>query len=98
MKKNIVLRGAFGAELLQLRKTAGLSADALASAIEVSKNTVYRWENAQALPSPRSWSALLEYCKKNAIDTVLLSRAYVYTELNPSGTVNNAVNEVLKNE
>lgn len=95
MKKNIVLRGAFGAELLQLRKTAGLSADALASAIEVSKNTVYRWENAQALPSPRAWSALLEFCRLHMIDTAVLSRAYVYTELNPNNAVNDAVNDAV---
>lgn len=95
MKKNIVLRGAFGAELLQVRKAAGLSADRLASEIEVSKNTIYRWENAQALPSPRAWSALLEYCKLHMIDTTVLSRAYVYTELNPNDAVNNAVNNAV---
>ena len=95
MKKNIILRGAFGAELLQVRKAAGLSADRLASEIEVSKNTIYRWENAQALPSPRAWSALLEYCRLHTIDTTVLSRAYVYTELNPNGAVNNAVNDAV---
>ncbi len=79
MRKNVESRGIFGREFLKMRKTAGLSAENFALAIGVSKNTIYRWENASALPAPRAWSAIVEWCKHNDYDITALSQAYVHS-------------------
>ena len=51
----------FKDKLRQLRKDKGLSQQALADAIFVSRSAVAKWENGLGLPSESSLTALLEY-------------------------------------
>lgn len=48
------------AELLRLRKAAGLSREAVAEQTGINKATLYRIETAQARPQPRTLKALLD--------------------------------------
>lgn len=51
----------FKEKLRQLRKDQGLSQQALADKIFVSRSAVAKWENGLGLPSESSLNALLEY-------------------------------------
>lgn len=51
----------FNEKLRQLRRGRGLSQQALADAIFVSRSAVAKWENGLGLPSESSLNALLEY-------------------------------------
>ena len=51
----------FGERLKQYRKEKGISQQALADAIFVSRSAVAKWENGLGLPSEDSHRALLEY-------------------------------------
>lgn len=61
----------FKEKLRQLRKDKGLSQQALADAIFVSRSAVAKWENGLGLPSASSLNALLEYFQvpKSYFDT-----------------------------
>lgn len=83
MHKEKDLRGAFGVEVVKMRKSCGLSAEEFAAKLGVSLNTVYRWENRKTLPAPRAWGALMRFCVENKTDATLLSEAYKYTVVNP---------------
>ena len=51
----------FGERLKQYRKEKGISQQALADAIFVSRSAVAKWENGLGLPGEDSHRALLEY-------------------------------------
>lgn len=72
------LRGAFGAALFEARRMCGMSAEQFAHEVNCGRNTIWRWENAKALPNPEKFDSLLKVCEKKGIDTYAIKNAYSY--------------------
>ncbi len=76
MYKPPTKRGAFGASLLQIRRGLGMNLQRFADIIGVSKTTVWRWENARALPAPQAFNAIINFLEERNEQTFALREAY----------------------
>lgn len=56
-----------------IRKQLGITQEQLAHELNISFSTVNRWENGHRVPKKLAVLCLIEFCKNNAVDMVLIS-------------------------
>ena len=56
-----------------IRKQLGLTQEELAHELNVSFSTINRWENGHRIPKKLAIVYLVEFCKRNAMDTTIIS-------------------------
>ena len=76
---------AFGRWLAEQRKTRFWSQSVLAEKLDVSQNTVSRWETGEAFPSPSHLQKIAELFGVTLDDILRIARQESLTEAEPAG-------------
>ena len=57
----------------KVRKQLGITQEQLAHELDISFSTINRWENGHTSPSKLAKRRLLEFCRNNNVDIIIIS-------------------------
>jgi transcriptional regulator with XRE-family HTH domain len=57
----------------KVRKQLGITQEQLARELDISFSTINRWENGHTSPSKLAKRRLLEFCRNNNVDIIIIS-------------------------
>lgn len=64
---------AFSELIKSIRVQLGITQEQLAHKLNVSFSTINRWENGHTIPKKLAIKCIIEFCRKNAIDTAIIA-------------------------
>ena len=64
---------AFSELIKSIRVQLGITQEQLAHKLNVSFSTINRWENGHTIPKKLAIKSIIEFCRKNAIDTAIIA-------------------------
>ena len=64
---------AFSELIKSIRVQLGITQEQLAHKLNVSFSTINRWENGHTIPKKLGQKCLIEFCRKNVINMVIIA-------------------------
>lgn len=64
----------FGDIIKEVRKELGITQEKLAHELDISFSTINRWENGHTSPSRLAKRRLLEFCKNNNVNIIIIAK------------------------